>query len=325
MIDVSVKKVQWHMKKPFVTATESTTSIEVLLITLTNNGINGRAETLGVDYLGESADTIKRQIEEHRGEFTRGITHKSLQTLLPPGGARNGIDCALWDLEAKKQNTRAWEIIGLSMKPVETLYTLPCDTSDEMAKIAQKCRWAKKLKLKLDSNDVAGKLFSVRNARPDADLIIDANTSWSPTLLDKIADVLASAKVELLEQPLPTTDDSFLKDLNYPIPICADESFQSSADLDRILDHYDAFNIKLDKCGGLTDALTIVDRCKKNKKKILVGNMLGSSLAMAPALIIAQHSDWVDLDGPLLQKEDISPAIRFEKTKMHPPDIELWG
>tara|TARA_B100000902_G_scaffold138289_1_gene136499 strand:- start:1371 stop:2006 length:636 start_codon:yes stop_codon:yes gene_type:complete len=211
------------------------------------------------------------------------------------------------------------------MKPVETLYTLPCDTSEEMAKIAQKCRWAKKLKLKLDSNDVAEKLFSVRDARPDADLIIDANTSWSPTLLDKLADALASAKIKLLEQPLPTSDDSFLKDLNYPIPICADESFQSSADLDRMFDHYDAFNIKLDKCGGLTDALKIVDQCKKNNKKILVGNMLGSSLAMAPALIIAQQSDWIDLDGPLLQKEDVTPAIHFEETKMHPPDAELWG
>ncbi len=325
MIHVSVEDIQWHMKKPFITATESTSYIDALLITLTSNGVTGRAETLGVDYLGENTDTIKRQIQEYLSEFTLGITRQSLQTILLPGGARNGIDCALWDLEAKRQNVRVWEIIGMSMKPVETLYTLPCDTPEEMANAARICPWAKQLKLKLDSNDVMEKLISVRDARPDADLIIDANTSWSPTLLDKIADTLASAKIQLLEQPLPTGDDAFLKDLNYPVPICADESFQSSTDFDRILDHYDAFNIKLDKCGGLTEALKIVNQCKKNKKKILVGNMLGSSLAMAPALIIAQHSDWIDLDGPLLQREDIHPPIHFEKTKMHPPDISLWG
>ena len=325
MIEVNVKNVQWRMKKPFITATESTISIDALLITLIRDGITGRAETLGVDYLGENAKTIKQQIDENLTELTRSTTRQSLQKLLPPGGARNGIDCALWDLEAKEQNTRAWEIINLSMKPVNTLYTLPCNTPDEMAKTARKCAWARQLKLKLDSNDVSEKLFSIRDARPDADLIIDANTSWSPALLDKIADALASAKVQLIEQPLPTNDDYFLKGLNYPIPICADESFQSSKDLDRMLDYYDAFNIKLDKCGGLTDALKIVAWCKKNNKKILVGNMLGSSLAMAPALIIAQYSDWIDLDGPLLQKEDVSPAIRFEETKMHPPDVELWG
>jgi L-alanine-DL-glutamate epimerase-like enolase superfamily enzyme len=315
----------WKMVEPFVTASEVTNQINVVTVELEQDGLRGRAETLGADYLGETAATIKTGIEAVRGQVEAGLSRDALQLLLPAGGARNGLDCALWDLAAKQAGCRAWELLDLDMKPVHTVFTLAMGDGDAMAAKARACRNMPHLKLKLNAVDTADKIRAIRQARPDARIIIDANGSWSPGLLDQLADVLAANRVDLLEQPLPMGQDEPLRGLKYPVPLCADESCQSSADLERIADCYTAINIKLDKCGGLTDGLKILDWCRTYNKQVMVGNMLGSSLAMAPAMIIAQQAAFVDLDGPLWQTGDHEPPIRYQGSLMQPPDRTLWG
>jgi L-alanine-DL-glutamate epimerase-like enolase superfamily enzyme len=315
----------WEMVEPFVTASEVTTAIKVVTVHLECDGLMGRAETLGVDYLGENAHSITAQIESVRRQIEDGISLDELQELLPPGGARNGLDCALWDLEAKRAGRRVWEMLNMDMQPVHTVFTLALGEAQAMASKARDCRNMPHLKLKLNSDDTGDKIVEIRKARPDARIMIDANGSWSPRLLDKLGDLLAANRIELLEQPLPMGHDEALVGLKYPIPLCADESCQSSADLERVADLYSAINIKLDKCGGLTDALKILAWCKNHGKQVMVGNMLGSSLAMAPAMIIAQQAALVDLDGPLWQIGDAQPGLRFEGALMHIPERDLWG
>lgn len=322
---LEVFDTDWEMVEPFVTASEVTTAIKVVTVQLEKDGMRGRAETLGVDYLGENAQSITAQIEAVRSEIEGGISLDELQELLPPGGARNGLDCALWDLEAKRSGRRVWEILGMTMQPVHTVFTLALGEAEAMAAKARECRAMPHLKLKLNSEDTGDKIIEIRKARPDARIMIDANGSWSPALLDRLADVLAANRIELLEQPLPMGEDAPLRGLRYPVPLCADESCQSSADLERMADCYSAINIKLDKCGGLSDALGILAWCKQHGKQVMVGNMLGSSLAMAPAMIIAQQASLVDLDGPLWQVGDVEPALRFQGSLMQPPAQELWG
>lgn len=324
-MQLEIIETDWEMVEPFVTASEVTTSIKVVTVHLEADGARGRAETLGVDYLGENAQTITTDIEAVRRHIEGGISLADLQQLLPPGGARNGLDCALWDLESKRSGRRAWEILGMAMQPVHTVFTLALGEAAAMAAKARECRAMPHLKLKLNSEDTGDKIVEIRKARPDARIMIDANGSWTPALLDTLADVLAANKIELLEQPLPMGEDSPLRGLRYPVPLCADESCQSSADLERVADCYDAINIKLDKCGGLSDGLKILAWCKAHNKQVMVGNMLGSSLAMAPAMIIAQQASLVDLDGPLWQVGDVQPPLRFQDSLMQPPERELWG
>jgi L-alanine-DL-glutamate epimerase-like enolase superfamily enzyme len=202
---------------------------------------------------------------------------------------------------------------------------LSLDDPDAMARRAHEVPDLKRLKLKLNAQAPLDCLQAVREARPDAQLVIDANGSWTPELVMASGDILARFKVALLEQPLPLGEDGALEKLRYPVSLCADESCQSSADLEAVADRYDAINIKLDKCGGLTDALVIREWCQQNKKLIMVGNMLGSSLAMAPALVAAQGADFVDLDGPMWQQSDVEPSLEIDHGCIQPPHSHLWG
>jgi L-alanine-DL-glutamate epimerase-like enolase superfamily enzyme len=320
-----VVDTEWDMVEPFVTASEITTRIRVLTVQLEQPGLRGQAETLGVDYLGETAASMRADIETVREQIESGVQRETLQQLLPPGGARNGLDCALWDLEAKRAGRRVWDMLGLDMKPLHTVFTLALANADAMAAKAKACSHMPHLKLKLDEQDTADKIRAIRGARPDARIMIDANGSWTPALMNELGDVLAANRIELLEQPLAMGQDQALRGLKYPVPVCADESCQSSADLERVQDCYDAINIKLDKCGGLTDALKILDWCRAHGKLVMVGNMLGSSLAMAPAMIVAQGATLVDLDGPLWQTTDSPHPIQYQGSVMHPPGPELWG
>jgi L-alanine-DL-glutamate epimerase-like enolase superfamily enzyme len=245
--------------------------------------------------------------------------------LLPPGGSRNGLDCALWDLQAKQTAGGISALTGITLTPLNTLFTLSLDDPDAMARRAHEVPDLKRLKLKLNAQAPLDCLQAVREARPDAQLVIDANGSWTPALVRAMGDALARFDVALLEQPLPPGKDEALENLCYPVPVCADESCQSSADLEAVADRYDAINIKLDKCGGLTDALVIREWCQQNKKLIMVGNMLGSSLAMAPALVVAQGADFVDLDGPMWQRADVAPALTIDQGAIFPPQPDLWG
>ena len=316
---------RWDMVAPFVTAEETVNHIDVLHVMLAHEGLEGRAETMGVDYFGETVASLQAELSALDPLAIEQLDREAVATLLPAGGSRNGLDCALWDLQAKQTAGGISALAGFTLTPLNTLFTLSLDDPDAMARRAHEVTDLKRLKLKLNAQAPLDCLQAIRDARPDAQLVIDANGSWTPELMMAVGDGLARFGVALLEQPLPHGDDAALENLRYPVPLCADESCQSSADLDAVADRYDAINIKLDKCGGLTDALAIRDWCQRNKKLIMVGNMLGSSLAMAPALVVAQGADFVDLDGPLWQTTDVEPPLTIEAGRIQPPAPELWG
>ncbi len=316
---------RWEMVTPFVTSKESTSHIDTLTVTLSENGHAGRGEALGVDYLGETALTMAAQLEKVRTDIEAGIDFDELSQLLPLGGTRNAVDCALWDLRAKQGGQRVWEMLGLRTDPVRTVYTLSLDSVEKMATEAARHRDFPVLKLKLDQERVAEKVRAIRSARPDATLLIDANCAWSVALLESVADVLQSCRIAVVEQPLATSADDELQALDYPVTLCADESCQGLSDLESVDGRYQMVNIKLDKCGGLSEALRMVKWCRRRDLEPMVGNMLGSSLAMAPAFLIAQFCCFVDLDGPLLQSEDRSTPIRYEGARMFAPEAALWG
>ena len=324
-MQLTVSSQRWDMVAPFVTAGETVNHIDVLCVVLEYEGFMGRAETMGVDYLGETVESLQAELSALDPVAIAQLDRETLQHLLPPGGSRNGLDCALWDLQAKQTAGGISALTGITLTPLNTLFTLSLDDPDAMARRAHEVPELKQLKLKLNARAPLDCLQAIREARPDAQLVIDANGSWTPDLVMAAGDTLARFKVALLEQPLPLGEDGALENLQYPIPLCADESCQSSADLERVADRYDAINIKLDKCGGLTDALAIREWCQRHSKMVMVGNMLGSSLAMAPALVVAQGADFVDLDGPMWQRTDVAPRLIIDAGCIQPPLPDLWG
>ena len=324
-LKLNVTRKEWQLKVPFITAVEVVDAIQVLQVTVSRGGISGRSETMGVDYLNETVESLQAELAALDHVTIAELDVKLLQNLLPPGGSRNGLDCALWDLQAKQSKGGISGVTGITIEPVNTLFTLSLDDPEAMARQASAVPDLRRLKLKLNADAPLECLTAIRAARPDAQLVIDANGSWSAELLMAIGDDLARCGVALLEQPLPRGADQALERLQYPVPVCADESCQSSAELEAAADRYDAINIKLDKCGGLTDALKMREWCLRYGKQIMVGNMLGSSLAMAPALLVAQGADFIDLDGPLWQQEDVEPPLSIVRGVIAPPDPELWG
>lgn len=286
----------------------------------------GRGEALGVDYLGETAHSMSHQVMACSRQIDRGIDRAGLQQLMPPGGARNAVDCALWDLECKRSGQRAWDLAGLGKPgPVCTVYTISLDSADAMAAEALQHIDYPILKLKLDANHVLERLQAIRKACPGTTLLIDANGSWNADLLEAVAADLAALDIAMVEQPLPAGADEVLATLKVPVALFADESCQSLADMDALADRYQGINIKLDKCGGLTEALAMLQHAQELQMDTMVGNMLGSSLGMAPGFLVAQQCRWVDLDGPLWQRADREPPMRFETGILHAPEAALWG
>lgn len=322
---VSFSIDHWELNAGFSTSQETLFNIETLNVYLEDGEITARGEALGVDYFGETARSMSHQVMDVARELEGGLDRRALQSLMPPGGARNAVDCALWDLECKRSGVRAWALAATTADPVTTLYTLSLDEADAMAREAHAQSGHAVFKLKLDQHAVAERVEAVRAARPDACLLIDANGAWDAALLGAVGDTLARCEIALLEQPLPRGDDDGLAGLDYPVPLCADESCQHRGELRALRGRYDAVNIKLDKSGGLTEALALVDEAGALGFELMVGNMLGSSLAMAPAFLVAQHCRWVDLDGPLWQRADRDPPIRYDGGVMSPPDAKLWG
>lgn len=316
----------WELNAPFVTSQAEVFCIETLTVFLDHSGLVGRGEALGVDYLGESAQSMSHQVMALSQEIDQGIDRTALQRLLPPGGARNAIDCALWDLECKQAGKRVWELAGLPHpKPVCTVYTLSLDDAEAMAREALAQASFPVLKVKLNGEMVLERLTAIRRARPDAQLLIDANGSWSASLLESIGEDLAALKVAMVEQPLPRGADASLAQVDVTVPLFADESCQALTEIEALADRYQGINIKLDKCGGLTEALAMLERAQQMGMETMVGNMLGSSLAMAPGFVVAQQCRWVDLDGPLWQRADRSAAMRFDAGTLFAPEAALWG
>ena len=316
----------WSLLRPFVIANYVATEASVMKVTISDGVHVGQAEAAGVFYRGESAQTLCDQVEAVRTTIESSITRDALRELLPPGGARNAIDCALWDLEAKRARRAVWELAGLSAPhPLLTTFTLGADTPEHMAQAALGYDQAKALKLKLlgDGQD-ATRVTAVRQARPDVWMSVDANQSLRPDTLSALLPSLVDARVEVIEQPFPVDRDSQLDAIRSPIALAADESAQSLSDLDSLVGRYQIVNIKLDKCGGLTEALLMAEGARQLGLRIMVGNMGGTSLAMLPGMLVGQFCDVVDLDGPLFLQRDREPCVVYESGRIVPP-IGLWG
>jgi L-alanine-DL-glutamate epimerase-like enolase superfamily enzyme len=323
---LNMLRVDRPLTSEFRIAYSVKTQAETLIVELSDGRWSGRGEGLGVPYHGESADSIRAQLTGVRDVVEAGISRADLYNLLPAGGARNAVDCALWDLEAKKAGLRAWQLAGVpETTPLLTTYTLSLDTPAAMAAAASLVPQYTLLKLKLGGEGDLERVSAVRQARPDAEILIDANQAWTSDQLFAYIPALSDHGVRLIEQPLAIGRDEALVGFSSPIPICADESCQTTESLPELAGKYSYANIKLDKCGGLTEGLRLARAAKDAGLKLMVGCMGGSSISMAPAFIIGQLCEFVDLDGPLLLAADVPNAIAYQGSKMFAPEPELWG
>jgi L-alanine-DL-glutamate epimerase-like enolase superfamily enzyme len=300
---------------------------DVLMVELGDGTYIGRGECFPYARYGEDIESVQNQLNSVRSEIESGLDRQTLGRVLPPGAARNAVDCALWDLEAKRTNVRVWDLVGLpAPKPVTTVYTLGVDEPAIMGERARENPDRPRLKLKMtgDGADIE-RVRSIHENAPNARLFVDANEGWSIEQYLEYAPQFKELGVEMIEQPLPSTDDEQLRGVDRPIPVCADESCHDRATLSALVGKYDMINIKLDKTGGLTEALDLRDEALNLGLNIMVGCMIGTSLAMAPGIIVAQDATIVDLDGPLLLAEDRAPGLNFSGSIIHPPEPSLWG
>ena len=311
----------------FTISRGSRTEAIVVAVTLSDGRVKGRGECVPYARYGETVDGVVeaiRSVEPHLAE--PGFDRARLSAVLPAGAARNALDCALWDLEAKASSLAVAERLGLSgTTPLVTAYTLSLGTPESMAEKARDAAARPLLKVKLGGDGDPKRIAAVRAGAPISRLIVDANEAWCETNLAANLAACEAARVELIEQPLPAGADDALRGLATPIVICADESLHTVADLAALRDRYTAINIKLDKAGGLTEALALAAEGKRLGYRIMIGCMVGTSLAMAPAAILARIADFVDLDGPLLLARDRVPGIRYDGSLLHPPMPDLWG
>ena len=323
---LNVTRRSWPLAQPFVISRGSKTSAEVVVAELHDGDSHGRGEGVPYPRYGESADSVVAALEAMKGAVFSGLNRESLQDAMPPGAARNALDAAFWDIEAKRAYRSVAELIGIgSPKPVTTAYTLSLDTPERMGEAAAAQRARPLLKLKLGDDGDLERVAAVRKSAPTSRLIVDANEGWTARRFAQLAPRLAELGVELIEQPLLADDDDALAELPHPIPVCADESCRVAADLDRLVGKYDAINIKLDKTGGLTEALGLAAAARERGFAIMVGCMIGTSLAMAPAVLLAQRASVVDLDAPLLLAADRNQRLRYDGSLVYPPEPELWG
>lgn len=349
-MQINAREETWPLVKPFRISRGSRTEASVVVVTATDGEHTGRGEGVPIKRYDQTAAFVLAEIESIKsaGNLNRG----QLQNVLPPGAARNAVDCALWDLEAKTSGKRVWELAdfvklycsgrpvgdahashreaatanAFAIREVETTFTISLDTAEAMAMAAKTVANLPILKLKLggDPADLT-RVEAVRESAPNARLLIDANESWTADHYRQVVPALAKLDVELIEQPFPADADGNLETLDRLIPVCADESCHTSADLPRLKNRYDVVNIKLDKTGGLTEALLLTDGAHQAGFKLLIGCMVCTSLGIAPARLLASAADWVDLDGPLLLGRDRDHGLAYENGKMGLPARELWG
>lgn len=321
----------WPLARPFRISRGAKSVATVVTVTLTAGGVSGRGEGCPYPRYGETVDdtlSTLRGLDWHAfAALDLAAMRLALHDHLPPGSARNAADCALWDLAAKTAQRPVWQLAGLSPpRPTTTCYTLSLDTPDAMAADAHAHHDCPLLKLKLgDSIGDADRMRAVRAARPDARLVADANEGWSPSDLAPLIDVAAACRLELIEQPLPDGDDAALADLTPPVPLCADESAAPGTSVAALSPRYQAVNIKLDKVGGLTAALETASTARAHGLKVMVGSMVSTSLSMAPAALLADQADWIDLDSPLLLARDRPDAMQITNGHLTPPVSALWG
>ncbi|WP_420243438.1 N-acetyl-D-Glu racemase DgcA [Roseiterribacter gracilis] len=326
-MQLAVQIERFPLRQVFRIARGAKTEAPVVVAELTQNGVRGRGECGPNARYGETVESVAATIESVRGAVEAGLDRTGLQALLKPGAARNALDCAFWDLEAKQAGKPAWQLAGLATpKPVHTVLTISLDDPDKMEAAARAAADLPLLKLKLagDGNDVP-RVAAVRRGAPQARLIADANEGYRREFLIADAPQLAALGIEMLEQPLPAAEDEFLRDFDSPLPLGADESAHALDSLPALIGKYSVVNIKLDKTGGLTEALALAKAAREAGFEIMVGCMLGSSLGMAPGVLVAQMAKYVDLDAPLLLAKDRVPALAYTGVQIAPPDPALWG
>lgn len=315
----------WPLAAAFNISRGAKTEARVVVATLQDGDKVGRGECVPYARYGETLEGVVATINSLSPAIEKGLSRTELQLSLPPGAARNAIDCAFWDLEAKRSGKRVADLIGVTPVPLTTAFSLSLDGPDQMAAAATAAAARPLLKIKLGGEGDEERIAAVRGAAPEAKLIIDANEGWTPDNLISNVETMARHDVSLIEQPLPAGDDELLRSYDSPVPLCADESCHGIASLAPLVGLYDAVNIKLDKTGGLTEAIATARAARDIGFNIMVGCMVGTSLGMAPAMLVAQPKDLVDLDGPLLLKEDRDPGISFRESEMQPYDGDVWG
>jgi len=323
---ISIHLEEWELIQPFRISGFEWINSRGIVVQLAEDGFTGRGEAQGVFYLDETAESIFEQVHAVAGEIRKGIPREELQDLLPAGGARNAIDCAMWDLECKKAGQTIWELTGIDPQPVTTVFTIGLESTPEaMAAKAAAAADAPVLKIKLDGNQPYEKLAAIRAARPDAALVVDANQGWDFELLKEVIPKCAGLDLGMIEQPLPRGADGMLEGFESPVTLAADESCLDSSELETAARRYSMINIKLDKTGGLTEALKLAYAAKAKGCKLMVGNMVGTSLGMAPSFVVAQLCDFVDIDGPLLLKYDHPLGLSYDKGVVDVFDSRFWG
>jgi L-alanine-DL-glutamate epimerase-like enolase superfamily enzyme len=313
----------WPIAGSFAIARGSKREANVVVARVSDGGIAGCGECVPYARYGETVDSVRRAIETVAAD---GLDRLRLARRLPAGAARNALDCALWDYEAKRAGRSAASLAGLGpLAPLLTAYTISLDAAEAMAAKALSARHLPLLKLKLGGEGDVERLQQVRAACPQTRLIADANESWTAALLEPLLAAAAATGIELIEQPLPAGADAALAAIKRVVAVCADESLHTRADLEPLSGRYDAVNIKLDKAGGLTEGLALAAAARARGFKVMVGSMVATSLSMAPATLLAQDADWVDLDGPLLLARDREPSLEYDGARLKPPGPELWG
>jgi L-alanine-DL-glutamate epimerase-like enolase superfamily enzyme len=323
---LAAREERWPLADAFVISRGAKTEAQLVVVELDDGGWRGRGECTPYERYGETPETALAEIERVRPEIEAGCGREALQRLLPAGAARNALDCALWDLEAKTTGVRAYERAGRRrLDPVKTAYTLGLGSPAEMAAAAAKAARRPMLKLKLGDEGDLERVRAVREAAPRTRLIVDANEAWDFETLQALAPGLAQLDVKLIEQPLAAGQDDALEGYACPVPLCADESLHTRAELAACVGRYACVNIKLDKAGGLTEALALASEARERGLMVMIGSMVATSLSMAPALILAQGADFVDLDGPLLLARDREPGLGYLGSMIEPPSPALWG
>ena len=325
---LSIEHESWPLKQAFTIARGSKCNAELVVVEVSDGDRTGRGECTPYPRYGESLDSVIAQLKATRGFLAGGRCDRhALGALLPPGAARNALDCALWELEARHAGRPVWWCAELpEPEPRQTAVTISLDAPDAMALAALELSDVPLLKVKLGQPDQdAQRLRAVRAAAPVARLIVDANEGWSLEDLERLAPVCADVGVEMVEQPLPADADSMLIGRRLPVPLCADESCHVADDVDRLADRYQAINVKLDKAGGLTEAIALVEAARAAGLKVMVGCMVATSLSMAPAYLLAALADYVDLDGPVLLARDREPGFEYDQGMIRLPAGSVWG
>jgi L-alanine-DL-glutamate epimerase-like enolase superfamily enzyme len=325
-LQLSVRAESWTTRNPYRITGHIWNSNDVIVVELSDGEFVARGEGMPVYYLDETVDSLSRQVESVASHIEGGVTRADLQHLMSAGGARNAVDCALWALEAKRNRRSIWDLTNIRPRPVTTTFTIGIEqTPEAMAARATEAALYPFLKIKLNEQQPVERVSAIRAARPDARLTVDANQGWSFEQLREVAPALARLDVKLIEQPLPRGADACLEGYTSPVPLCGDESCQHRGELSEAIRRYQVINVKLDKSGGLTEALLLSEQVRRSGRQLLVSCMGGTSLAMAPGFVVAQLCDYVELDGPLLLRRDRIPPMHYHRGMIDVPDSCLWA